>query len=535
MAVPNFLAYAQYRPVSPITAMLQGGLQTYGAIQKAHMNNLLAQQRKQQIQEEPQLFNLKKQLTQAQIGAEQSIEPLREAQIKSELARAGLIGAQENQLKELTPYKIQEMQQQIATGGATLGQLSGVAKNAASLDAYLKIHPANTPEGARALDAWNAQIDSQKAKTSYYGSNAWLKNMPTLQKAQFYSNLQKENSTRTAQGLTPIDPRTYAQQLGLVPNEASIGATALDTHVKEIQGAQAQAGLPIQHPAQILSHLAQGHPSQQIASQQIGQPLMKVADDPDLASGANAQPQASQLPVSPQGAMLQAQQPLAAQPQAQPQAAAQPQAQVQPQAEAPTQLLTQPNYAQEAAQSGLQILKETTDKANRSKLLYGTQAERTISNMEADKKAMLYYTGPGGATQLAADTAKAAAGHTTPMYAAYQRFVTNAGILGPQLLQYYGLGIQKDQRNEISELTNPRSWHDNPRVTAQKWNAFVKTLNQEVGIRRKALVDPSLYYSGEKEGKPQVKQYTDAQYAQTAKKYGMSVAQLKAYIKSKRG
>lgn len=565
MGVPNFLAYAQYRPVSPITAMLQGGLQTYGAIQQVHMNKLLAQQKQLQIQEEPAMAQLKQELAQAQVGAEQSIVPLRQAQREAALARAGTSGESTaiererlREMQQLAPFQVKKMQQELQTGTASLGQLSGVAKNAASLDAYLKMHPANTPEGARALDAWNSQIDSQKAKTAYYGSNSWLKNMPTLQKAQFYNNLQQENAARTAKGLTPIDPRAYAQQKGLIPNEASIGATALDTHVKEIQGMQAAQGLPIQHPAQILSHVAQGHPSQAIATQQTGQPLMTVAQDPHLAAGAQpiAPEQAAQPPVSPQGAIQQGQQPqIPEQPQAQPEGLAQPittpaGVQIQPQAQpleipaqaaqpqtqpaAQPQLLTQPDYGQEAAQSGLQILKETSDVQNRNKLLYGTQAERTISNMDADKKAMLYYTGPGGAAQLATDTAKAAAGTTTPRYAAYQRFVTNAGILGPQLLQYYGLGIQKDQREEVNQLTNPRNWHDNPKVTAQKWNAFVKTLNQEVGIRRKALRDPNLYYKGETEGKPQVRQYSDEQISDAARKYGLRTDQVKLLLRSKK-
>ena len=142
------------------------------------------------------------------------------------------------------------------------------------------------------------------------------------------------------------------------------------------------------------------------------------------------------------------------------------------------------------------------NKDNIKKLSYAGQAEQTIVNLKNDLPAMKYYSGVAGGAKYRQDQLTAqTTGQIPPMLSSYERFLTNVGILKAQVTQYYGLSVQPEQTKEIGELANPSSWTTAPDVAEKKFNEFVKTLGQEIAIRRNIVTHPHVLFNPDSDTK----------------------------------
>jgi len=477
MAVPDYLGFAKQpgvlqRAINTLSTLQQQAAQRQTMKQQATLAPLKLQQQQEAVREQPLTF-------QSNLASAASTRNLQAAEAA----------------KALAPQNE--------------ASLKGPAGDAASLQYLKNKYGENSEVYKNALNEFQSNINMKKQRAAFYGSNLWLKNMPTLQKTQFNQNFQNENAKRQQQGLPLLTMDQYAVAAGYKPQDAKTKADAIDAHISEVQLNQIKNRQPVTPTSHILNHIIQGGDATQLPGAQPGS-----AEAATATVGTQGQNVPQSVP----------QQPSMGQPQ---QVGAQPQ-----QAGAP-KLITTPNYEQLASQTGLATLKQTSDTQNRSKIVYGNQADNTINNMIPDLDAMAAYSGPTGSAKLLADrTLFQQTGKPSPQYLAYQRFLANSALLNDQVTQYFGKSIIPSARKELDEITTPRNWIDSPAATKEKFNAFIKTLKQEINIRKDALQNPEAYYS-DKSGGP--KSYSDKDYADTAKKYGMTVDELKQYIASKKG
>lgn len=504
MPVPDFLAYA--RMPGPI----QTAIGTMGTIeqQEAERQRMGAAQAAEQRAEALAPYQLQ---TAQQTAEEQPIK------FKSDLANA------------VMTRRLQAAQAQKALTTDPFTSLKGAAADAYSLEALKNKFGLNSDIYQNALKEFTAGIAQKKARAAFFGSNVWQKNWTQLQKTQYNEDWQKENAARAAKGLPPLTSEQFAVAAGYKPPAAETKADAVNAHIDETQLNQLKNGQPITPAHHILNHIIQGGDPTQLPGAQ-GEP---IKPDNQIAPPSIPPGQAfAQLAPLPPGLQETAPAGTPAPPAG---TTAQPPqtSQTTPISTTGTQLLTTPQYGVEAGQTGLSTLRQTSDAQNRSKINYGNQAENTIQNMIPDLDTATAYSGPGGWAQFQADQKMFQhIGKAPPRYLAFHRFMANAGILGDQITQYFGKSIMPSAREELDQVVNPKIWIESPEVAKTKFNAFVKTLRQEINIRKDALKNPEVYYSEKTRGP---KSYSDVDYQTTAKKYGMTVPQLKKYIASQRG
>jgi hypothetical protein len=200
--------------------------------------------------------------------------------------------------------------------------------------------------------------------------------------------------------------------------------------------------------------------------------------------------------------------------------------------------IQQPNiapvdYAQQAQQTQLSLQKRTSDPLNRNKIIFGNQAENTLRNMLDDAPSMYKYSGLDGQLKLKKDAALAAVGGKVPDFEAYNRYLQNAKIFKDQYTQYYGGSISPEAQQNVNSLANPTAFYSNPKIAQQNLKTLANTLNQEVNLRKQAMVSPTQFTQQSSEPNvPEVGAATTPKYSQedleyTAKKYNMTVDQVK--------
>ena len=525
MAVPNYLGFAQ-RP-----GVLQTAIGTMGTLQQQ------AAQREQ--------MGLAQQAGQrAQALASPQLQQAQEA------AREQPVLFQSNLANAVAARHLQAAQAAKALAPPSALSLKGPAGDAASLLSLKKQYGENSEVYKNAIKEFQTNIDAKKQRAAFYGSNVWQKNMTTLQKTQLNEGFQKENAARQKQGLPILTMDQYAVAAGYKPSDDETKADAIDAHIREVQLNQVKNGQPITPTPHILNHIIKGGDATQLPGAQAPQgkpttasfagsttvlaPLPAGLQAPGSTTVLAPLPAGLQAQGAPQVPQQQApgqaipqnipQQPLAATPQ---------QIGAQPQQAGVPKLITTPSYRQQASQTGLSTIRQTSDQQNRSKIVYGNQAENTVNNMLPDLDAIAAYSGPAGSAKLLADrNLFQQTGKPSQQYLAYQRFIANSALLNDQVTQYFGKSIVPSAREELDQITTPRNWIDSPAATKEKFNAFIKTLRQEINIRKDALQNPEAYYSDKTKGP---KAYSDKDYTDTAKKYGMTVDELKQYLASKKG
>lgn len=139
----------------------------------------------------------------------------------------------------------------------------------------------------------------------------------------------------------------------------------------------------------------------------------------------------------------------------------------------------------------LKKLKDTTDPKTRERVLFASNMEKTIQNINPDD--LTHYSGPEGRVKLLRDATKSSVGNSTPEYKAYKKSMKAAKLLSKQVRQFYGDSIQPSVGEQLDLLTNPSTWSEHPEVAKELYNTFVGILNQEADTYHDALKSADVY------------------------------------------
>jgi len=145
----------------------------------------------------------------------------------------------------------------------------------------------------------------------------------------------------------------------------------------------------------------------------------------------------------------------------------------------------------------LQRQKQISDSDSRKKALFASNVDKTLDQI--NPKDLTQYGGAKGVAKLQLDKIKAATGNETKEYAKYQKSLTGAKLLAKQIRQFYGDSITPQVQESLSEMVNPATWANNPRIALDKFNQFKKILQSETETYRGALKNTREFEGGNKE------------------------------------
>ncbi len=131
--------------------------------------------------------------------------------------------------------------------------------------------------------------------------------------------------------------------------------------------------------------------------------------------------------------------------------------------------------------------KAVTDTDTRKKTLFASNIDKTIDSI--DKKDLTRYAGLKGLAQLKTEEAKSILnpGSESEPYKKYLESANKAQLLAKQVRQFYGDSIQPAMLQQLSKLSNPATWRNNPEIASRLFDSFTGLLKQETGTYRGAL------------------------------------------------
>lgn len=378
--------------------------------------------------------------------------------------------------------------------------LPGPAGVAQGMDIMKHKYGEGSPQYNMALKSYNAALKLQLGRAAYFTANSFLKNMPEINKMQVMENYQNEQKERMKEGLPKQTIQEWHKALYVHPHEKM------------------------------------GFPSQQPPSPALPQPTGQVVGSQDVDPITAALRRTMGGP-----GMQQPQEPVG-------------QAQAQPPPQVPAQAgqavvppssgqLSPEHFGFESRQTGLAEVQKTVSSFLRQKLYYGNNIEKTIRLMPESAIAD-YSENP---KKLFDDYKKSLDGKQTPAYSRYTQYVTNARLLATQLRQFYGDSISPGARNDLAELSNPISWRTSPKASLIKFRTVKQNFVSELNTAKRQAVDPTAFQprgtvaqalspvpavtAALPKATNRFAKYTEADWAETATKHKMSVAQAKAYAR----
>jgi hypothetical protein len=140
--------------------------------------------------------------------------------------------------------------------------------------------------------------------------------------------------------------------------------------------------------------------------------------------------------------------------------------------------------------------KLSSDVDTRKKLLYATNLDKTLDNINVDD--LTQYSGIAGGLEKKIAEGKSLSGGEEKKYEAYQKSLTATKLLAKQVRQFYGDSITPSIQEKLGELTNPASWKLNPKVAKQNFNQFKSIVHQETQTYRDALQGNDVYRNAPK-------------------------------------
>ena len=135
--------------------------------------------------------------------------------------------------------------------------------------------------------------------------------------------------------------------------------------------------------------------------------------------------------------------------------------------------------------------KLSSDVDTRKKLLYATNLDKTLNNINVDN--LTQFSGVAGGIVKKMQQGKSLSGYEEKSYEDYQKALTGAKLLAKQVRQFYGDSITPAIQEQLSELTNPESWSLNPKLAKAKFNQFKSILESETKTYRDALKGSNVY------------------------------------------
>jgi hypothetical protein len=177
--------------------------------------------------------------------------------------------------------------------------------------------------------------------------------------------------------------------------------------------------------------------------------------------------------------------------------------------------------------SGLLSQKKTTDASARQKNLYASNIEKTLNMIDPDS--LTQYAGGFGAAQKYANMGAASLNMESKNYDNYVKSLNAANLLATQVRQFYGDSIQPSMIQRLEQLTSPSNWANNPTLAKSQFNQTKQILGQEMGTYRQAMKSTAPYETQNAQYNSNISSamLTPENLAHTAKKYGMTVEQVK--------
>lgn len=135
--------------------------------------------------------------------------------------------------------------------------------------------------------------------------------------------------------------------------------------------------------------------------------------------------------------------------------------------------------------------KLSSDVDTRKKLLYATNLDKTLENINVDD--LTQYSGISGQIEKKLAEGKSLSGLEEKNYESYQKALTGAKLLAKQVRQFYGDSITPAIQEQLGALTNPATWKLHPKVAKNNFNQFKSILQQETQTYRDALKGTNVY------------------------------------------
>lgn len=380
---------------------------------------------------------------------------MQKQKMANELQKVALQYAPQNAQAELA-YKQQQAPHLQAQTGLVNQQSQYYGPNIQSemalrnAQANLENQKAQLPYGGASLPGIAGEMIGLESIKKMYGENSPQYQMA---KRQFDLNQQNMESRINYQNtLSSTAPIRYLTPTGKgIVEQANVGQGNAPTGrqwEEQINAAQSQQPNP-----QIINQLQNSLGQQQMQQQGMPQQQMQQVDQ--------------QMPMQNMG--------------------------MQQQQGMPQQNLLAPGTPQELSDAyGLVRLKSTSDAANREKINYAKNIEKTIENINVDD--LTRYSGVKGAADYASEKSRDALG--IPVSDNFRKFnesVNSANILAAQVRQFLGESIQPNMREELKQLTNPSSWMRSPDTAKALFNNTKKLLAREIQTRRDSLKSSKAY------------------------------------------
>lgn len=136
-------------------------------------------------------------------------------------------------------------------------------------------------------------------------------------------------------------------------------------------------------------------------------------------------------------------------------------------------------------------LNKSSDQPMRTKSVTASNIDKTIANIDLD--ALTQYAGIPGMLQKGMDMAHAAIGKSPERYTKYSQALVGAKGLAKQIRALYGDSIQPANLEEINNMVNPATWHNNPELAKAIVKKYLSILQQESGTFKDALHTTAVY------------------------------------------
>lgn len=151
-----------------------------------------------------------------------------------------------------------------------------------------------------------------------------------------------------------------------------------------------------------------------------------------------------------------------------------------------TRYTPQGNQASTKEMYDQHLLKQTSDPTARQRLIYATNIEKTLANINPDD--LVRYSGAKGNLNKGLDIFRdSVMGNPSPEYQNHTNAVNSARLLAGQIRQFFGDSVQASARHELGNLTNPSAWNKSPETAKKNFQSLVNIFRSEGETYKDAL------------------------------------------------
>lgn len=188
------------------------------------------------------------------------------------------------------------------------------------------------------------------------------------------------------------------------------------------------------------------------------------------------------------------------------------------------------NQMSPAAQGALdRVIKYNNSAQGLNQKRFAATVETAIQNADQNVQGALKYSGLLGNAQGSADRAiQLLGGESSPDYQAFNNFVkVDVPTIAGEYMRALGVNASDEQKRMYKEVVNPINWYTNPNLALSQWNYFKQLAHS---IAKTVAQSPSQIerqLAGNREKESSEKTYSQKDLEFTAKKYNMTIDQVK--------